>query len=108
MSKLSRTKGAAFERELSIRWRESGLFPDARRNLSQSRSAAREGGDILGTGEWHVEAKHHARPQPLAALAQAIADANGKPAVVVTNARGKLAVTMTLEVFEALLARRGP
>lgn len=102
MSAMQRRKGASFERELAARWRDSGLYPDARRNLSQSRSAAREGGDVLGT-PWHVEAKHEARPAPIAALRQGMRDAGGKPVLVVTNVRGVLAVTMTLDAFEALV-----
>jgi hypothetical protein len=54
--KRSRSKGHAWERAVSDALR--AIWPDARRNLSQTRSARREGPDILGVpqGLW-IECK---------------------------------------------------
>ena len=68
----SRTKGAAFEREVARLL--ATVWPDSRRNLSQSRKG--EGGDVLGT-PYHVEIKCGARIDLDGALAQAERDALG-------------------------------
>lgn len=55
MSKRSRDKGKRGEREAVELLKE--VWPDCRRNLSQSRTAKAEGPDILGTGPYHFEVK---------------------------------------------------
>jgi hypothetical protein len=71
-AKRSRTKGAAFEREVARLL--STVWPDSRRNLSQSRKG--EGGDVLGT-PYHFELKCGASIDLDGALAQAERDALG-------------------------------
>ena len=101
IGKHSRRKGVRFELDVAEALR--AVYPEARRNLSQSRTARREGGDILGV-PFHVECKAGARIDLDAALAQAEADTIGgmspmhlrcvvvakqdrKPAVVYARAR---------------------
>lgn len=104
VSAMQRRKGATFERELAARWRLLGVYPDAKRGLAQARSA-RETPDVDGT-PWWVEAKHQKRPNILAAVEQAEDASDGRPVlVVVKRDRRATVVTMTLETFEALLAK---
>ena len=70
--KRSRNKGAAFERAVSAML--ATVWPDSRRNLSQSRKG--EGGDVLGT-PYHFELKCGATIDLDGALAQAERDALG-------------------------------
>ena len=109
MSARSRNKGAAYERELANRWRDSGLYPDARRGIGQ----ARWGGDVpdVDGTPWWVEAKCQARPNVFAAMEQAEEATDGRTPVVVACRREKGApgrastlVAMRLEDFEALCA----
>lgn len=76
MGKRSRDKGANWERKVAKIL--ANIWPEARRNLSQSRSARREGGDILGT-PFHVECKAEKRVDVNAAWRQAQRDAFDKP-----------------------------
>ena len=73
MGKRSRDKGANWERKVAKIL--ANIWPEARRNLSQSRSARREGGDILGT-PFHVECKAEKRVDVNAAWRQAQRDAD--------------------------------
>lgn len=50
IGRQNRAKGAAFEREVVAALLP--LYPECRRNLSQTRSARREGPDILGVPWW--------------------------------------------------------
>lgn len=86
MSALSRTKGAAYERQIVHVL--SAIWPAARRNLSQTRGARREGGDVLGT-PYHVECKHKRALSLDDALAQAEADSGGAPAIVIARRHGE-------------------
>lgn len=72
MGKRSRDKGANWERKVAKIL--ATIWPEARRNLSQSRSARREGGDILGT-PFHIECKAEKRVDVNAAWRQAQRDA---------------------------------
>lgn len=73
MGKRSRDKGANWERKVAKIL--ANIWPEARRNLSQSRSARREGGDILGT-PFHIECKAEKRVDVNAAWRQAKRDAD--------------------------------
>lgn len=59
MGKTSRTKGAAGENEVCKILRESGAFPEAQRDLEQTRGHD-NGRDIVGTGKWVLQVKRHA------------------------------------------------
>ena len=67
----SRAKGHAFERWVVAELHRVGL--PAERNISQVRTAAREGCDVEGS-EWWIECKVGAKPDHRAAHAQASAD----------------------------------
>lgn len=69
--KLAVTKGKAFERSVVRILRDAGL--DVRRNVSQSRSAKREGPDILGIPVW-LELCHSKQADPRKKWDQALAD----------------------------------
>ena len=107
MSKLSRTKGAQYERELAKRWRDSGVYVEARRGIGQARAGG-ECCDVEGT-PWWVEAKRRKVHNIRGALVQAEQATDGRPPIVVARYDGDAAdraiVAMRLDVFEALLAR---
>ena len=102
-----RAKGAAFEREVADALRR--IWPDARRNLSQTRSAAQEGGDILDVGPYHVECKRgvatiqSAMRQACADSANATAAQGNIPVVVSRQDRGQTLVTMLLDDWLTLV-----
>ena len=60
MSKMQRTKGASAEREVCAILRESGAFPNAERDLEQTRGHD-NGRDIVNTGEWCIQVKRRAK-----------------------------------------------
>jgi hypothetical protein len=105
MGASQRSKGQRGEREAAALL--APLWPDARRGLTQSRGA--EQADVEGTPCW-VEIKAGKRPLIRAALAQALRDTDGRPAMVLTKddspGGGKPAtwrVTMTLQDFARLI-----
>lgn len=99
MGASQRTKGHNFERWVAKRWRDSGLCPSAKRGLSQARSGD-DVPDVDGTPYW-VECKAQKQPSLFAALEQAEAASDGRPALVVAKRdRDKPVVMMRLEAFE--------
>ena len=105
MGKLSRTKGAAFELLVANQLRE--VWPGAKRGLGQARDA-KGLADVEGT-PFHVQCKHGAQPNIVAAMAQADKDRNvasdGRPPLVVTRRdRGEVLVTMRLSDWIAVAA----
>jgi len=109
----SRRKGRAFEQQLVHALREI-YGAQVKRGLGQARSAG-EVADVEGT-PWWVEAKHHARPNICAALAQARAATavqgvterdrgrTERPPLAVTKANGgPIVVSMYLEDFRRLV-----
>jgi hypothetical protein len=94
-----RTKGAAFERYVA--WLMRRIFPSAERTIAQTRSAKREGGDVLNCGPYHVEAKH-GTATVYSAMRQAERDcAAGRTPIVVSKPNGgrEVYVTMRLDDF---------
>lgn len=110
----ARKKGAAYQREIANRWRDSGLWPLAQSSIAQTRGGASEP-DVIGTGEhWH-ELKHHAKISPLAALRQAEeniagwhkrngSDTKWTPVAVCRQNRMGDIVVMRLADYESLVA----
>ena len=80
-----RAKGAAFERDVANRFRE--VWPGAERNIAQTRTAAKEGGDVLGV-PFHVECKK-GRADIQAAMRQAMDDCDGSAPCVVVSCRDR-------------------
>lgn len=107
MSKTSRTKGQAGEREAAALLAK--LYPDAKRTLSQARGGC-EACDVDGT-PWFVEVKRDRCVNPAAALrkatAEAVEAADERPALVMYRRdREPWTVTMAWADFERL-AREG-
>ncbi len=100
-ARRSRSKGAAWERDLSAVLR--AVYPEAARCIAQSRTAKREGCDVEGT-PWWIESKVGARPDILGAIRQALADTDGRPVLVVTKQdRGVPLATLPLAELIRLL-----
>lgn len=74
MGKLSRDKGAAWEREVARRLGEATPGAEVKRGIGQSRGGGREVADVVHP-LFHVECKVGARPPLLPALEQAERDA---------------------------------
>lgn len=104
MSKLSRTKGHGFEREVARAFVAAG-YDGARRQLEYHINDA-QGVDLQGTGSWRVQCKRgrkYANPNKI----EEIKDLTGKP-VLVTRADDKPALAvMRLEDFLALIDIKG-
>lgn len=103
MSRLSRTKGKAFERLIARDLRE--LYPHARRGL-QSRDGA-DASDVIDVPFW-LECKHRQCINVGAAIRQALKDARAAqsphPVLVVTRAnRGEVVASMPWAAFLGLL-----
>ena len=99
MGKLSRAKGARWEREVARRFNETMNGADIRRGI-QNRTGG-DAADIEGAGRLHIECKVGKLPNPRAALAQAVRDAKpGRlPLAVVKDDRQKPFVVMHLDQF---------
>ncbi len=77
MGSKSRTKGKSAELEVVHILRDSGAFPEAERDLEQTRGTD-NGRDIIDTGEWTLQIKRRAkmdRSTVLRGLAEASAAA---------------------------------
>lgn len=101
MGAHSRNKGASYEREVAEKFRIAGF--DARRGLGQARDGS-EIPDVEVNDLW-VQTKHGARPNPIAALEQAVRDMGQRdlfPVAICRKDRGRDTVTMLWADFIAL------
>lgn len=109
MSASQRRKGAVYERELAARWRDSGLYPSARRGIGQARAGG-EVCDVEGT-PWWIETKRRRRHDVRAALVQAEEASDGRTPVAVCRYDGDpdahALVVMRLSAWEQLVRRAG-
>lgn len=103
MGKLSRRKGHAFEREIAADLRARGF--NAKRGLSQARGGGAEEADVVGLPGFHLECKRGKKPNPRAALSQAIEDAKPgeTPVAVVRDDRSDAFVVLRWEDFIRML-----
>ena len=109
MGRLSRTKGAGFERKVASAFRTAG-FVDARRGLSQTRNGS-EVPDVEGVPGFWIETKHRIRCNTQAALAQANASRAAariygdpkRPVAITKDNRAKPVATMLFTDFLVLL-----
>lgn len=104
MSKLSRTKGAAWEREVAKLFNEAMPGADAKRGLSQARNGA-EVADVDIPWFW-VEAKHRRAVTAQGALRQALEASKGSgkvPVAVLKLHRQEPFVALYLPDFLALV-----
>ncbi len=108
MGRYSRTKGAAFEREIANALKV--LWPGARRGIGQARNAG-EVPDVDGTPYW-IETKHHKRVNIRKAYDQAVKAQGARPSreggvLVISRDTGNRTdlATMSLDAFVAFVAR---
>ncbi len=102
MGRLSRNKGAEYEREIARELRD--IFGDASRRGFQYRDGT-EAGDVLNP-VFFIECKRHKRCDVKKALEQAIANCNDKtkyPIAVTRDDNKRSIVTMDLEDFKDLV-----
>jgi Holliday junction resolvase len=101
MGKMSRNKGAGFERTVAAMLRDAG-FPNAARGLGQARSGG-EVPDVDGTGYW-IECKARKAIDVTGAYEQGIeACAGARPVIAITKRdRGPVLVTMSFDEFVRL------
>ena len=64
MSKLSRTKGHSFEREVAKQLRRMGLFPNAKRKLEYQEDEC-IGVDLENTGPFAIQCKRYKKYPPM-------------------------------------------
>ncbi len=106
IGRRSKQKGDQYERDLARRWRESGLFPDAKRGLGQARGGA-AAPDVEGLPVW-CEAKHRRAISVRAAIGQAEKNTDGRPVAVVVRYHGdgedQSIVCIRLPEWERLMA----
>ena len=91
MSKLSRTKGHGFEREIAIAFRKAG-FPEAKRHLEYQACEAK-GIDLDNTGPFKVQCKRGRKYHSLSAIEEIELDPiEGGIPVLVTRGDNKTAL----------------
>lgn len=101
MSKLSRTKGHSFEREVAIAFRR--LFPKAARQLEYQEGM---GIDLAHTGKLRIQCKRFKNYAPLSALEEARGP-EGIPLLVTKADRKEALVALPLKDFIEILQRPG-
>lgn len=97
MGKLSRNKGATFERLVANMLKE--VYSNARRGVGQTQSSG-NGADVEGTPFW-VECKHGKQPNIRAAYKQAIEarkETNDAREVLVVTRRDREPIMATIEL----------
>ena len=98
MGASQRRKGHGYEREVAAQLRE--IFPNARRGLQYQDGAGVA--DVVNVGPFHVECKRGAKPNPRAALEQAINDAAGGmvPLAVIRDDRAEAFCVLRWDDFK--------
>jgi len=105
MSKLSRTKGHSFEREVSIALRL--VFSEARRHLEYQDQEA-NGIDIVNTGPYKIQCKRGRKYSSLSAIKEVMADEmlGDIPVLVTKGDNERILVALPLEAFIDLLKEK--
>lgn len=103
-SKMARTKGHSFEREIAKRLRV--VFPEARRHLEYQDQEA-NGVDLVQTGYYRVQCKRGRKYAALTAIGEVTHDPLlGEVAVLVTKGDfGDILVAFSLDEFVRLLKK---
>jgi hypothetical protein len=98
----SRNRGKVGEREVADLLRSAG-WPAARRGVQHA--GGPDSPDVVGgPAGWHVEVKRTEALNVWRAMAQAVADAQGRPALVLTRRNGaRWLAVLDAEVLLALL-----
>lgn len=122
MGRSQRAKGARGEREAAAFWKP--VWPDCARRTCGEESQEDRGRDLKNTPGWCVQCKTTARPNPLAALAEAISAAHdgeiplahcrrvisgrpaGEPPTVTMLARDARLLICVYDRFRAAFPRR--
>lgn len=100
MSKLSRTKGHAFERWVAQQLRS--VFPDAKRQLEYQADEA-NGVDLANTGDYLVQCKRFKRYAPITCIDEIRPQAGKTPVLVTKPDRGEPMAVLPLSAFIRLL-----
>jgi len=103
MGKMSRNKGATFERLIASILKV--IWPSAKRGL-QSRGGGKEVEDVI-IPEWHVEAMHGVRPNIYKKYDQACHDIKSggstkKPLIITRKNNGDILTTLRIDDFVEL------
>jgi len=101
IGKQNRKRGQDFERLVAKELAK--VWPEARRNLSQTRTAKKEGGDILGV-PFHAECKSGKRVDLRTAWAQAVVDSGDSMRAVVLYKEGRQLMAMCMMPVSSLLS----
>lgn len=101
--RLSRNKGAKFEREVAIAFRK--IFPEARRHLEFQVEEAAAGCDLVNTGPFKIQCKRFKGYAPLTAIDEVVCDeVFGDIPVLVTRGDDRRALAaLPLDDFLALV-----
>ena len=100
--RMSRNKGASFEREFAALMKHMG-WPEAKRGIGQTRSGS-EVCDVEGT-PWWIECKRHKRCNIQAAYKQAELATDGRDIMAVTrDDYGPVLITMRADNLLGLIA----
>jgi|TARA_A100001518_G_C1210626_1_gene53203 hypothetical protein len=106
MGRMSRTKGAAYEREIANHFRDFYGRSECRRGI-QTRSGGKEAADVLDAiPGCHLELKRVERLNLSAAMKQAVDDSQSQdliPVVVSRKSREESLVTIRLSDLEAFV-----
>lgn len=100
MGKMSKDKGARFERQLASIFRDNG-YTEARRTAQYCGSSG-DASDVVGLPNIHVEAKHQEKMHLYDWVDQAKRDSKGNgrlPVVFHKKNNAEILVTMPLDVF---------
>lgn len=99
MGKMQRNKGANYERQIARRFK--ALFPNAERNLTETRTG--QGIDLTDTGNLQVQCKRHKKYVSISTYDE-IPKVDGKINVLVTKAdRLPDMVVLSLDDFMAII-----
>lgn len=101
MSKLSRTKGHSYEREIAKRFQSMG-YNDARRHLEYHTDDAKDGVDLINTGMFNVQTKRGRTYAPINKIFE-IKKSGGINLLITRADNEKSMVVMSLDDFETIV-----
>ncbi|MFZ8933231.1 MAG: hypothetical protein ACO2ZP_04965 [Bacteriovoracaceae bacterium] len=97
--KMSRNKGASYEREVARKFRE--FYPEAKRNVTECQQG--QGIDILDTGPLDIQCKRKRKYSPITAIEE-VPRVEGRIPVLITRGDNKEDVAcLYLKDFLAIL-----
>jgi hypothetical protein len=100
MGKMQRTKGHAYEREIAKALRR--IFPDAQRNITESRGGEKNGIDLENTGRLAIQCKRYAKYAPIQKIKE-VPDGDHIPALVTRGDNKRTVICLYLDDFIDIL-----